>query len=70
MRYVEILTNLGELPVRGAYFIFMPVKIADSSGGPGRAMALRAGVMTGGDPEAVSGTAFVRGGALGLLLVW
>jgi kynurenine formamidase len=40
MRYVEILTNLGGLPVRGAYFIFMPLKIADSSGGPGRAMAL------------------------------
>jgi isatin hydrolase len=40
MRYVEILTNLGELPVRGAYFIFMPVKIAGSSGGPGRAVAL------------------------------
>jgi len=40
MRYVEILTGLGELPVRGAYFIFMPVKIAGSSGGPGRAMAL------------------------------
>ena len=40
MRYVEILTNLGELPVRGAYFIFMPLKIAGSSGGPGRAIAL------------------------------
>jgi isatin hydrolase len=40
MRYVEILTNLGELPVRDALFIFMPVKIAESSGGPGRAMAL------------------------------
>ena len=40
MRYVEILTNLGELPVRGAYFLFMPVKIAGSSGGPGRAIAL------------------------------
>jgi kynurenine formamidase len=26
--------------VRGAYFIFLPVKIAESSGGPGRAMAL------------------------------
>ena len=39
MRYVELLTNLSELPVRGAYFIFMPVKIAGSSGGPGRAMA-------------------------------
>jgi kynurenine formamidase len=32
--------SLGELPVRGAYFIFMPVKIAGSSGGPGRAIAL------------------------------
>ncbi|MGH3147453.1 MAG: cyclase family protein, partial [Rubrobacter sp.] len=40
MRYVEILTNLGELPVRGAYFVFLPVKISGSSGGPGRAMAL------------------------------
>ena len=40
MRYVEILTGLGELPVRGAFFIFMPVKIAGSSGGPGRAVAL------------------------------
>jgi len=43
MRYVEILTNLGELPVRGAYFIFLPIKIAESSGGPGRAMALLPG---------------------------
>jgi kynurenine formamidase len=40
MRYVEILTNLGELPVRGAYFVFLPVKISGSSGGPGRAVAL------------------------------
>jgi isatin hydrolase len=40
MRYIEILTNLDELPIRGAYFIFMPIKISGSSGGPGRAMAL------------------------------
>ena len=40
MRYVELLTNLAELPVRGALFVFLPVKIAGSSGGPGRAMAL------------------------------
>jgi len=39
MRYVEILTNLGDLPLRGAYFIFMPVKIAKSSGGPGDGVA-------------------------------
>lgn len=43
MRYIEILTKLDELPVRGAYFIFMPVKLANSSGGPGRAMALLPG---------------------------
>jgi kynurenine formamidase len=40
MRYVEILTNLGELPARGAYFVFLPVKIDGSSGAPGRAVAL------------------------------
>ena len=40
LRYVEILTKLGELPTRGAFFIFLPVKIAGSSGGPGRAIAL------------------------------
>jgi hypothetical protein len=39
MRYVEILTNLGELPLRGAYFIFMLVKITGSSGGPGDGVA-------------------------------
>ena len=39
MRYVEILTNLDDLPVRGAFFVFMPLKIHGSSGGPGRAMA-------------------------------
>ena len=40
MRYVELLTNLSELPVRGALFVFLPVKISGSSGGPGRAVAL------------------------------
>lgn len=40
MRYVEVLTNFEELPVRGAYFVFLPLKIAGSSGGPGRAIAL------------------------------
>jgi kynurenine formamidase len=38
--YVECLANLGELPPRGAYFLFMPLKIANSSGGNGRAAAL------------------------------
>jgi kynurenine formamidase len=40
MRYVEVLTNFGKLPVRGAFFVFLPLKIAGSSGGPGRAIAL------------------------------
>jgi kynurenine formamidase len=39
MAYVESLTRLAELPVRGGYFMFMPVKVAKSSGGSGRAMA-------------------------------
>ncbi|MEW6635258.1 MAG: cyclase family protein [Actinomycetota bacterium] len=43
MRYVEILTNLGELPARGAFFVFLPLKIAGSSGGPGRAVAFLPG---------------------------
>ncbi len=40
MRYIEMLTGLGSLPSRGAYFIFLPVKVAGSTGGPGRAIAL------------------------------
>lgn len=39
MRYIELLTNLDELPIRGAFFIFLPIKVARSSGGPGRAVA-------------------------------
>ena len=39
MRYVEMLTNLERLPARGAYFVFLPVKVAGSTGGPGRAVA-------------------------------
>lgn len=39
MAYVESLTSLGSLPPAGAYFIFLPVKVVGSSGGPGRAVA-------------------------------
>lgn len=39
MRYIEGLTNLDKLPSRGAYFIFLPLKVANSSGSPGRALA-------------------------------
>lgn len=40
MLYIELLTNLAQLPPRGAFFIFLPIKIGASSGGPGRAIAL------------------------------
>ncbi|MDQ0189930.1 cyclase family protein [Alicyclobacillus cycloheptanicus] len=40
MRYVEMLTGLEKLPPRGAWFIFLPVKVEGSTGGPGRAIAL------------------------------
>lgn len=38
--YVESVCNLGLLPPRGAYFIFLPVKVEGSTGGPGRAIAI------------------------------
>lgn len=37
--YVEALCNLNKLKPRGSYFVFLPLKIAASSGGPGRAIA-------------------------------
>ena len=38
--FTEKLTRLGELPPRGAYYIFLPLKIRGGSGGPGRAIAI------------------------------
>ena len=43
MSWEELLTNLGELPVRGAFYIALPLKIVDQSGGPARAIALLPG---------------------------
>jgi kynurenine formamidase len=40
MLYLELLANLDKLPARGAYFIFLPLKIHGGSAGPGRAIAL------------------------------
>lgn len=40
MSWEELLTNLGELPVRGAFYIALPLKIVDQSGAPTRAIAL------------------------------
>jgi isatin hydrolase len=39
MLLVEALTNLDKLPPRGAFFLFLPLKISRSTGGPGRAIA-------------------------------
>ncbi len=40
MLYVELLANLRRLPARGALFVFLPIKVWGSTGGPGRAIAL------------------------------
>ncbi len=40
MIYIELLTNLGKVPPRGAYFACLPLKIARSSACPARAMAI------------------------------
>jgi kynurenine formamidase len=39
MVFIECLTNLDQLPARGSYFVFPPLKIRRSSGCSGRAMA-------------------------------
>jgi isatin hydrolase len=38
--FVEGLARLGELPPRGAFFLFLPVKVKGATGGLGRAVAL------------------------------
>lgn len=37
--FVEALTGLGQLPPRGAFFQFTPLKVARGTGAPGRAVA-------------------------------
>lgn len=36
---VEGLFNLDQIPARGSYFLFLPLKLAGGTGGPGRAIA-------------------------------
>ena len=38
--YIELLANLKKLPPRGAFFLFLPIKVQGSTGGPGRAIAI------------------------------
>jgi isatin hydrolase len=40
MLFIEGLCGLAALPPVGAYFMFLPLKIADATGCPGRAVAL------------------------------
>ncbi len=39
MSWTELLIDLDQLPARGAYFVSLPLKIADQSGSPARAIA-------------------------------
>lgn len=38
--FVECLTGLDQLPARGAWFCFLPLKLEGGTGSPGRAIAL------------------------------
>ncbi|HVT66435.1 MAG TPA: hypothetical protein VHF26_01705 [Trebonia sp.] len=40
MTVVEALCGLGQLPPRGAWFLFLPIRLEDGTGGPGRALAV------------------------------
>jgi hypothetical protein len=46
MVFVEALTNLARLPARGAYFLMLPVRIEEGTGGPGRAIGVLPGAAT------------------------
>ena len=39
MSWEEMLAHLDQLPVRGAFYIALPIKVADQSGSPTRAVA-------------------------------
>ena len=40
MTFVEALTGLRALPPRGAWFLFLPIRLVDGTGAPGRALAV------------------------------
>ena len=41
MTWDELLTNLGKLPARGAFYIALPIKVVDASGEPTRAVGIK-----------------------------
>ena len=40
MIFAEKLINLGKLPSRGAFYIFLGIKVKGGTGAPGRAIAI------------------------------
>ena len=38
--FVEALTGLSQLPYRGAWFLFLPLRLVGGTGGPGRAIGV------------------------------
>lgn len=40
MTFVEALSGLDRLPARGAWFMFLPLRLVAGTGGPGRAIAV------------------------------
>lgn len=43
MTFVEALTGLDTIPPRGAWFLFLPIRLVGGTGGPGRALAVLPG---------------------------
>jgi isatin hydrolase len=44
MTFVEALRGLEAVPPRGAWFLFLPIRLVGGTGGPGRALAVLPGV--------------------------
>jgi kynurenine formamidase len=40
MLFVEALAGLAQLPPRGAFFLFLPLRLSGGTGAPGRALAV------------------------------
>ena len=40
MIFTEFLTDVGQLPATGAFYIFLNPRIENNHGGPGRAIAI------------------------------
>jgi kynurenine formamidase len=53
--FVEALTGLGQLPARGAFFQFTPLKVARGTGAPGRAVAWLPVAAASGDGDVAGG---------------